>query len=269
MFPIDFPSLIQLASPTPTANSTAASNSQTLQTPTIDLKCVTTKESNLTVDLNGTLTLNGNPLPNFTVSISYSVNGGSSWTALTSVQTDADGGFVASWIPKALGNYLVRAEVQATPTTNPATQIIHTFTLVNPQKTEEENMFSVNSNSTVNQFNFDSENKALSFTVQGSSGTTGFVSVYIPKTVLSDLSELRTYVDGAEVPFEGKSVSDSWQISFSYPHSNHRIIMQLDTAPGSNTEYSNLQSAESIVTLSMLMISAAVIALIARKTRSC
>ena len=83
------------------------------------------------------------------------------------------------------------------------------------------------SNSTISQLDFQSETSELSFTATGESGTKGYVTVNIPKTLISDLSSLKVYLDNHEVSFTSTQDSDAWIISLTYSHSTHKIVMDL------------------------------------------
>jgi len=54
--------------------------------------------------------------------------------------------------------------------------------------------------------------------------------IYIPKSILSDISGLKAYIDGNQVAFQSESQIDLWLISFSYSHSTHHITMTLGSA---------------------------------------
>ncbi|MCL2431836.1 MAG: hypothetical protein LBH74_00340 [Nitrososphaerota archaeon] len=204
--------------------------------PNIDLSCMSTVTGdNFRVNINGVLSLNGNPLSDVSVLISYSVTGGRTWESLSLAQTSSDGSYGVVWKPDVTGNYLIKAEVEATQTTATAEKTINlALTLDNPESPES-NIFTINSNSTIRQFRFDPDNNRLSFTAEGPTGTTGYVNIYIPKATLSNISKLKAYIDNHElVDFSSESKGDSWLISFSYTHSIHTITMDLD-APSSNT----------------------------------
>jgi hypothetical protein len=91
----------------------------------------------------------------------------------------------------------------------------------------EQNVFTLTSNSTLTQFAFNSTSKELGFIVSGPSGTKGYVDIYIPKTLISDISTLKTYIDGKQIAFNSESQVDSWLISFTYSHSQHTITMSI------------------------------------------
>ncbi len=175
----------------------------------------------LKVEINGQATLNSSPLTQTPVFLSYSVTGGNEWTSLTLVNTDQGGYYSAVWTPDVTGNYQIKATTQASSDMNAGEKIINL--VVTPDT--EHNVFTLTSNSTITQFSFSPETQELSFTASGPSGSHGYVNIYIPKTILSDISTLKAYIDGNEVNFTSQSQTDYWLISFSYSHSTHTIKM--------------------------------------------
>ena len=95
---------------------------------------------------------------------------------------------------------------------------------------EEQNVFSLTSNSTVTSLFFNSTSQELSFSVNVTSGTTGYVSVYMPKTLVSDASALKVYLDGVPLTYTADSQTDSIFVTFTYPHSTHKVTIALSNA---------------------------------------
>jgi hypothetical protein len=128
------------------------------------------------------------------------------------------------WTPDVTGNYLIKAAVDATSTYR-ATNKVVTLALTPDQ--ESNSIFTLNSNSTITQLSFDSESNELSFTASGPSNSHGYVEVYIPKTLIADITNLKTYIDGTPVSFNSQDQTDSWLITLTYSHSQHHITLQL------------------------------------------
>jgi hypothetical protein len=211
--------------PTPTRTPVPTPN-PSLPTPTIEFFCKsTTTVSGFKVAINGNLMLNGNALSDRPVLVAYSVTGGNTWESLTMIKTKPDGSFVAVWTPSVTGNYLVKAAVEKTSTTNEASKIINLA--LTPDA--EQNVFTLTSNSTITQFAFNSTSNQLSFIASGPSNTKGYVNLYIPKTLISDISQLKAYIDGNEIDFSSESQGDYWLISFGYSHSQHTITMAIQS----------------------------------------
>jgi hypothetical protein len=95
--------------------------------------------------------------------------------------------------------------------------------------------FSITSNSTVSDIVFNSTSRVLSFTVSGSSGTTGFTNATIAKTLISDINSLEVYVDGNQTTFNINDLTYSWLIHFAYQHSTHKVAIVLGSPPAESS----------------------------------
>ena len=179
------------------------------------------------VAINGNLTSNSEDIPGAAVLLSYSVTGGNSWSDIALVNTNVNGEYSAVWIPPATANYLVRAMWSGD------SNFLAASTVVNLAVTEssEQNIFSVESNSTVSQLAFNSTSRELSFTVSGASGTTGYANIYIAKSLVSNIADLTLSLDGAQMNYTASSLGDSWLLQFTYHHSTHRVSINLGSVP--------------------------------------
>jgi len=95
---------------------------------------------------------------------------------------------------------------------------------------ETQSAFSVTSNSTLSALTFDSASRELSFSVSGDSGTTGYVNVNIPKSLVSDVSGLKVYLDSTQIDYTAQSQGDSWLLYLTYHHSSHSVMISLASA---------------------------------------
>jgi len=95
----------------------------------------------------------------------------------------------------------------------------------------ENNVFSVSSNSTVTSLAFNSENHELNFKVTGESGTTGYADVYVAKTIVGDIANVKAYLDDNQIEYTTSSEGDSWLLYFSYQHSTHEVLVSLGVPP--------------------------------------
>jgi len=123
-------------------------------------------------------------------------------------------------------------------------------------------VFSIASNSTVTDLEFNSTSRQLSFTVSGPSGTTGYVDAYIAKTLIGDISTLKVYLDGAPLPYNATSQGDSWLIYFTYHHSTHSVVMSLgqaSTKPVTETSTETITAASIAVVVAIALILAVTI----------
>ena len=221
--PTSSPTPIPTVSPTATPTATSS-----LPSPTIGFACKSsTGYSGFNVQVDGLVTVNGVGLSGSGILLSYSVNAGNSWNDLAYVSTDDNGGFTAVWMPSATGNYLINATWAGDAAYSRASTIVNFA--VTPF-VQGQSVFSVASNSTLSRFSFNSVTKELSFSVAGTSGTTGYVAVYIPKSLMSDAANLTVLLDGEQIACYTESQTDTWAVSFSYHHSTHNVVFNLDPA---------------------------------------
>jgi hypothetical protein len=122
---------------------------------------------------------------------------------------------------------------------------------------DEQNVFSVVSNSTVSALAFNSTSKELSFTVSGPNGTVGFVDVTLAKSLVANSANPRIYLDGVGLNYDVTSTADSWKLHFTYAHSTHSVIVSLGNAvtPGQS-------EPEPFSTLLVIAVAVASVALV-------
>ena len=246
---------------TVTGGSGTASNSRTTSPPTLStsqlvVSCQSsTTTSNFRVEINGNLTVGGIGIPGALIYLYYSINEGSSWQGLTTVNTDSDGNFLADWLPSVTGNYLINA-TYAGDSTYPGASTVVTL-VVTPYPSENaQDVFSVASNSTVSDLAFNSTSGQLSFTVSGPSGTTGYSDVYIAKSLVNDISTVKSYIDGNTLNYTVTSTADSWILHFTYHHSTHEITINLNNASTSTLSITQLLQGVTygaIISLSVIV----------------
>jgi len=203
----------------------------TVARPILDLTCKSsTSYSGFNVEIKGNLALNGTAIPDAPIVLSYSVNGGKSWEDLTLVYTDSDGHYSADWLPSVTGNYLVKATYEGDEGILAASSEIVNFAVT--EFAEKNVLFSVSSNSKVTSLAFNSTTLELSFTVSGSSGTTGYAEVTLAKSLVSNPENIKVYLDGNHLSYEVTSNEDSWLLTFTYTHSTHQVRINLANAGG-------------------------------------
>ena len=236
--PTPAPTISPTSTPKPTATpmSTTTPKANPTTTPTLTPTPIpkeianlnisyisSTSYTNFRVEISGTLTGEGSAIFDATILLSYSINGGSSWVDLSSVSSDHNGDFKVTWMPSVTGNYLLKT-VWAGNITFAATEKIVNFAVLPLQ---EQTIFSVASNSTVTALFFNSTSQELSFTVNGTAGTNGYVSVYLPKSLVNNASSLKVSLDGQPLPFIASEQGDSVQVTFTYHHSVHQVKVNL------------------------------------------
>lgn len=122
----------------------------------------------------------------------------------------------------------------------------------------------IGSNSTINNFQFSSEQKAISFTVQGQTGTKGVTLITIPKAVLS--GQLSVFIDGTLQTYNFDNIivtsdtSDSTSLEINYHHSTHviQIVGTQAAQPLSVTqavpEFSSLAPSVLVVAIISILV---------------
>ena len=216
--PTATPNATETPTPTPTPKPKA--------TPTLNLTCSSSlNQDEFTVDINGVLTGNGIAISDASISIYYSLSGGNTWNELTYVNTEEDGSFSARWFPTATGNLLIKALFSGDTTYAQAKTIV---SLAVMPVNQDANVFSVSSNSTLSQLAFNSETNEFSFKVSGDNGTTGYVDVFIPKSLIADLSGLKVYIDAQQMNYTTSTLGDSWVLHIAYHHSEHKVTLTLN-----------------------------------------
>ncbi|MDH5690546.1 MAG: hypothetical protein OEY81_03840, partial [Candidatus Bathyarchaeota archaeon] len=185
------------------------------------------------VGINGTLASGGVGLSGTPMLLSYSVTDGESWNEITVVNTVSGGSYSAVWIPTATGYYLIRATWAHDPIVLRASAVVSLA--VTPFR--EQNVFAVESNSTISALAFNSTAYELSFAASGSSGTTGYARVFISKELVANMSDLKVRVDETQIDFATASTDASWVLYFLYVHSTHHIIITIPAATDGGLGY--------------------------------
>lgn len=218
------PAPVPTATPMPTPAPTSPPN---LPLPQLVFYCTSsTKYSGFNVKIEGMLSYEGVGLSGAGVMFSYSVTGGASWEDLAYVNTGDDGSFSAVWMPSASGNYFIKATWQGDEVYSSVTKVV-SFAITDTDN-QDQNVFTLASNSTLTSFIFDSTKSELSFGVSGPFGTVGYVQVCVPKSLLADASDLKITLDGYDLPYDVMSKNDVWLITMIYPHSSHTVVVALN-----------------------------------------
>jgi hypothetical protein len=95
--------------------------------------------------------------------------------------------------------------------------------------------FFVESNSTISELFFNSTSAELSFTVSGETATAGYVKVTIAKSLVSNVQDIKAYIDGEKLDVTITSDQDAWLLSFNYMHSTHNVRISLATNTATTT----------------------------------
>jgi hypothetical protein len=192
-----------------------------------------------------------------TVVLSYAVGSNASWVPLGSGETNAAGEYCIQWVPWASGTFMLKAEWNGDLNyTGACNSTRLSFLPVQNQK-----VFCVESNSTVTGLAFNDANLTLGFTVSGPSGTTGYTRVAVAKSLVADISGIRTLVDGEEVNFTATSVDENWMVALSYSHSTHQVSIDLQTQgkERTNSQPSSAFEVAAITTVVVIAVASAII----------
>jgi hypothetical protein len=253
---------------TVTGGSSTLSNSSTESSTTqLLVSCQSSASiSNFRVMINGSLTYNGIGISGAPIILFYSLNGGSSWQGLTTVDTDSNGNFLAEWLPSVTGNFLINA-TYAGSASYPGTSAVVSLVVTPYSYENAQDMFLVESNSTLSDLAFNSTSGQLSFTVSGLRGTTGYANVYISKSLVNDTSNIKAYIDGNAMSYTVTSTAGSWILHFTYHHSTHEITIDLNNVSKATLSIAQLLQGVTygaIVSLSVIIV----LLLILRKDRA-
>lgn len=117
--------------------------------------------------------------------------------------------------------FLTELNAYAVPDSNVSTCNPTPIATVNA--TSRPNQFKIESNSTVSAMSFNATSSEISFTVNGTSGTTGYVKATISKSIMPNSEGIKVYLDGNPINCTITSDGDSWVIIFTYSHSSHQV----------------------------------------------
>lgn len=175
------------------------------------------------IEIGGNLTSDAGSLSKTPVLLSYSIPTEETWSDIELSTTASDGSYSASWVPSATGNYLVRASWTGNSSFLGASATVALAVI----PFEEQNVFSVTSNSTISELTFESASRELSFQVSGPSGTPRYVNVYIPRTLVENIADVKVKLDDEQTNYAATSLDDSWLLHFTYIQNTHKIIVGL------------------------------------------
>ncbi len=177
------------------------------------------------IDIRGRLEAQeGKPIPSKQIILWYSIPGISTWYPITSVTTDAEGRFSASWIPTATGTFTIKAEY----TDNTTAEVFDKTTNISVTPILSDDFYvAVESNSTLSSVTFNSTSNEFFFTVSGPSKTTGYTTLSVPKSFLPNPANLKLYIDGQQTAFNCTSEGNFWILNVNYSHSTHDVVLKI------------------------------------------
>jgi hypothetical protein len=201
-----------------------------------------TQELGYIVEVSGALISGGEPVSDAKVTLRYAITGETSWNALTTVTTDLNGDFSASWLPIATGMFTLRAEFAGNDEYSDA-EVAKNISVL---RTAGNGFYFAESNSTLTSITFNSTSNEISFTVSGLSGTTGYVKFAVPKELVSNIWGLRVLLDGRQLEHSAVLDGDVWLLMFEYSHSSHDVVISIPQSSSGDSAFP-LASAAIIV----------------------
>jgi hypothetical protein len=244
-----------IPSPSPSPTPTPTEQPQPKNGSILEVSCQSTASyMNFKVDITGRLLAGSGGIADAQVLLSYSVNAGESWLDLTTAITGSDGAFSEVWTPQVSGYYMLKADYRGNTEFSEANRTVNFVVL----PFEEKNVFSVTSNSTVTALSFDSTKQTLSFSVNGTSNTTGYVSLYLPQSLVSDASTLKVYLDNEPLSYTATPENDVLLVTFTYHHSSHDVTIQINQQNSANDMYLWIAVFVVILLVSVVSVVAAI-----------
>jgi hypothetical protein len=161
--------------------------------------------------------------------------------------TDEQGKYAIQWVNTASGTFTLKAEWSGDET-NDGTSNQTSLSFLPYQKQQS---FIFESNSTVYNLDFNATASSLTFNVTGPSGTTGYLNIRVPTSLINDPSSIKVYVDKELVTYTATSQEDCWIISLTFHHSYHAMKINF----GATTEKgSQLDLSVIIISLSITIV---------------
>ncbi len=263
-FPFETPTPTPTVPPEPTPTPTP--KPEPTVWPTLDLRCTTGADSsNPKVQVSGTLSYNKTGIPNAPIYIGFSADFGGNWENTTLVPTRSDGTFAAVWFaPNATGNYVLDAHWSGNDTLHWLDAKVNlTLTL-----DASGNLYSVASNSTLSDLNYDSTTQILSFTTNGTSATTGYLYASLPKALVSDVSALQVKMDEQPIAFSSEDQDGVWVISLVYTQSEHAFVLQIPFGQALTSDSTPWTAIAAIAVIVVLVVVVAVVVVVKRRRRT-
>ena len=202
-------------------------------------------------------------MQNKTVVLSYTFSGAGSWIPISSGLTNERGNYNIQWINSASGTFTLKTQWIGDLTCLGAINV----TTMSFLPYQNQQVFFIESNSTVYDIAFNNETSILSFNVTGQSGTTGYVKATISKTLLANSENLQVQMDGKQFNYSVTSTIDSWVVALNYSHSTHQINIHLATNVSSTLPLGNEFVLVGIIALLGTILAVALTLLFGRKDK--
>ncbi len=189
------------------------------------------------------------------LSIAYGINNGTVWTVLPYIVSTSDGTFTTSWLPPSTGVYLLNITYEG------SAQYWRVVSLLNVALAVSSNndTFTVQSNSTITNLSVNSTSKELSFTVSGEPGTSGYAKITVSKSLVPNGNDVKITLDGANLSYELNSTETSWIMMFTYHHSSHDIVADLNIKPSATSSGDGTILIMVLIAITILLMAAIIV----------
>jgi hypothetical protein len=219
--PSTSPSNNQTSTPTPIPTSNPPITNQTQISIIVDVSSTNVGAS---VHIKGKLLdANGNPLSNKQVTLSYALSNSSMLVPIGSGNTNVLGEYDIQWVNTASGTFTLETKWSGANYYLEATNT----TTISFLPYDNQNALFVESNSTVTELAFNSTSSELSFTVDGTTGSMGYVKTTIAKSLIQNPENIKVYLDGNQLTYGITSNTNAWLLTFNYHHSTHQVKITL------------------------------------------
>jgi hypothetical protein len=143
---------------------------------------------------------------------------------------------------------------------------LNTLPTQNQTQSQNQSLFYAESNSIIANAAFNSARMELIFTVSEPPSATGYLNVIIAKSLAPDSVYIKVFVDRVQVRYSLTSNETSWLLFFTYLHSTHQVIVQIEqpatTTPQPTSLYQVLPA-----TVILLVVAASLIILWRRRRK--
>lgn len=175
------------------------------------------------VSINGSLISGDYGIFNESILVSFSNNGGFSWSDIASVNTRSDGKFSIEWIPpSSYRSYIVKVEWKGNMAYVRSVSTI-SLSLISWY----EYVFAISSNSTIRRLKLDSTTGDLSFTISSTIDSKGSFTAFIPKIPIQKPENIEIVFYNEKLFYSAVSLEEIWVINSSFESGTYDIIVKL------------------------------------------
>jgi parallel beta-helix repeat protein len=96
-------------------------------------------------------------------------------------------------------------------------------------KSDNNQTFVFDSNSTLTEPNFDANEKVLSFTAAGPDGTNGYTKITFAENLTNKPEDIVVLQDGNQINYTLAHMDNAWLLAINYTHSTHNIAIDFAT----------------------------------------